>query len=227
MNISLKIAFPLIGTLLLAACETPRTPETADVANQGIPPTIKVTTSEERHLVFVGSAKKPLSDQERASLAAFVSDMALGSPGALHVRVRGTAGPDQIAAVTRVIAASGVEPTKIEVEAGASPVPVDGKHPGQPVEVVATVSRVDYPNCPRVSLMEIGGVDNPTSSNYGCSQITNLEAQVVDPRDLVQGESGGATDAQITNAAIDRLRTDKIKKAETVTISQVGGNGGQ
>jgi pilus biogenesis lipoprotein CpaD len=222
------LLIPLLAATFLAGCETERQPETADVASQGIPPTIKVSTSEQRHLVYVGTAAKPLSDPERASLVAFIGDTALGTPDAIHVRVRGTAGREQLAAVTRAIASAGVQPTKIEIESvpasdiGAGP----GHPPGQSVEVVASISKVDFPSCPRQSWQQIGGVDNPTSSNFGCSFITQIEAQVADPRDLVQGESGGNTDATLTNAAIDRLHSDKVKRPETATISQVGAGGG-
>jgi pilus assembly protein CpaD len=89
------------------------------------------------------------------------------------------------------------------------------------------VSHVDFPSCPRQSWTSIGGEDNPTSSDLGCSTITNLEAMIADPRDLVQAETGGATDAQITNAAIERLRTDKVKKlTQSSTSSAVSTNGG-
>lgn len=228
MTMNMRLLIPLLGAALLAGCETERAPEPADIASQGIPPTIKVTTSEQRHLVFVAPGTGALSDPERASLVAFITDAGLGSPEAVHVRLRGTIATEKLGTLTRVVAAAGVPPTKIEIEAvpasdiGAGP----GHPPGSAVEVVATVSHVDYPACPRLAWLEIGGVDNPPSSNLGCASITNLEAMVADPRDLVQGESGGQTDSQLTGAAIDRLRTDKVKKGETTTIATVGGGGG-
>jgi pilus biogenesis lipoprotein CpaD len=228
MNMIFRPLIPLLGAVLLAGCEVEHTPEPADVASQGIPPTIKVSTTEQRHLVYVGSAAKPLADTERASLVAFIGDTALGQPEAVHVRVRGSVGKEQIAAVVHAVATAGVQPAKVEVEVvPASDIGAGPGHPaGQAVEVVASMSRVEYPSCPRQSIMEIGGPENPTSSNFGCSYITAIEAQVADPRDLVQGETGGMTDATLTNAAIDRLHTDKVKKGEIVTISTVGGGGG-
>jgi pilus assembly protein CpaD len=228
MNISLRPLVPLLALLALAACDTQRDPETADVAAQGLPPTIRVTTSEQRHLVYVAAGTGALADPERASLVAFISDASLGSPDALHLRLRGTVPREHLAAVTKAIVGAGVNPTKIEIEAvPASDLGAGGGHPpGQAIEIVATVSRVEYPTCPREAWTGIGGSDNPNSSNYGCSSITNLEAMVADPRDLVQGESGGQTDAQLTNAAIERLRTDKVKKPESTSTSSVGGGGG-
>lgn len=225
----LRPLIPLLGALALAACDTERSPETADVATQGIPPTIKVTTSEQRHVVYVTPGSGALSEPERASLVAFISDTALGAPDTVHVRLRGTLPHDRLATVAKAIAGAGVQPTKIEIEAGPASDVGGGAHhpPGAAVEVVATVSHVDYPSCPRQSWMKLGEGDNPAAtSNFGCSFITGIEAMIADPRDLVQGESGGVTDAQLTNAAIDRLRTDKVKKPEQAQTSSAGVSGG-
>jgi pilus biogenesis lipoprotein CpaD len=179
-------------------------------------------------VVYVAAGTGKLSAAERSSLTAFVSDAAVGDPQAVHIRLRGAVTPEQLTFVTQAVVSAGIQPTKIEFETvppsdltmGAGPIP------GQAVEVVASVSHVDYPHCPRQSWTDIGGADNPPSSNFGCSTVTNLEAMVADPRDLVQGESGGKTDAVMTDAAIARMRTDKVKtlpQTQTTTAVQQTG----
>src|SRR5579862_5713973 len=164
MKLNLKPLIPLVGAVLLAACETERSPETADLAAQGIPPTIKVTTNEQHHTVYVSAKTGTMKNVERADLVNFISDAALGSPDTLHVRLRGGATPQQLSVVTKTIVALGVAPSRIEIEAGpASGAGGGGAHsPGVPVEVVATISHVDFPSCPRQSWVAIGGVENPT-----------------------------------------------------------------
>ncbi len=231
MNSSLRLVAVLLSAAALAACDTERAPEPLDVATQGIPPTIKVSTAEQRHVVFVAAGSGKLSEPEKAALVSFVSDAAIGGPEAVHVRLRGVLPPAQLASVSRVLVDAGIQPSKIEIEAvPASDLDLGPTHPpGQAVEVIASVSRVDYPVCPRQSWTTIAGNDNPSSSNFGCAEITNDEAMVADPRDLVQGESGGATDSELTTAAITRLHNDHIKtlsQSPTSTVVSQSNSGG-
>ena len=232
MHSFVRVLLPVAAALTLAACETERLPEPADVATQGIAPAIKVTTEQQRHVVYVTPGSGKISDAERSSLAAFVSDAAIGDPEAVHIRLRGAVTPAQLSAVTQTVVSAGVQPAKIEFEAvppsdlGMSGGPVTG----EAVEVVASVSHVDYPHCPRNSWTSISGVDNPSSSNFGCSTTNNLEAMVADPRDLVQGESGGKTDNAVAGTAIQRLQTDHVKplpQTQTTTAVQQTGGGQQ
>jgi type IV pilus biogenesis protein CpaD/CtpE len=55
----------------------------------------------------------------------------------------------------------------------------------------------------------------------------NLTLQVANPGDLVRGSGTTGGDGQLAAAAVDRLRTDKVKKLPSSDISQItAGNSG-
>jgi len=224
MHFRFRPLIPVLGAVALAACqESERAPEPADIAAQGIPPAIRVTANEQHHTVYLTADRGTLTLQEKAGLTAFLSDVGATGRSATHVIIRGPVSPAVLAPLARAVVASGVDQTKIEVDPIAAG-PAQPHTPGLQVavEVVTSTFAADYPQCPRTSQLSLGGVENSNSSNFGCSSITNLEAMVEDPRDLVQGESGGETDAQITNAAIRRLRQrklDQLKQENSETLN--------
>jgi type IV pilus biogenesis protein CpaD/CtpE len=89
-----------------------------------------------------------------------------------------------------------------------------GAHARAKVELVARVYVAVPPACPQTAHLNIMDGDNKISSDWGCATVSDLELQVADPRDLLEGQSGGETDAVLTSAAITRLQTDKVKKLE-------------
>ncbi len=64
--------------------------------------------------------------------------------------------------------------------------------------------------------------DAQSSSNFGCSNEANLRAMVDDQRDLVLGRATGGPDAIVEAAAINRLRTDKVKKLRSNATTDRG-----
>ncbi len=66
------------------------------------------------------------------------------------------------------------------------------------------------------------GLYEPVHSNRA-----NLALQVANPADLVRGTGRTTSDGQLAAAAVDRLRTDKIKKLPSSDISTISaGNSG-
>ena len=53
----------------------------------------------------------------------------------------------------------------------------------------------------------------------------NLVAQVANPADLVRGTGQSGGDGQLAAAAVDRLRTDKVKKLPNADIVNAVGGG--
>lgn len=227
MNISLRPLIPFVGVAMLAGCNSAHLPETPEVASQGIPPAIKVAVSEQHHTVYVTADRGTITEQEKLSLATFLSDVGASSTDGVHVVIRGAVAPAQLAPIARAVVNAGVEPTKIEVmpvaATGAPPSHAKGMQVA--VEVIASSYAAEPPSCPRLSQLEILGSDNPpNSSDYGCSSVTNLEAMISDPRDLVRGESGGTVDAQMTNQAIKRYRARQTDQLKTESSQSTGAN---
>ncbi len=66
------------------------------------------------------------------------------------------------------------------------------------------------------------GLWEPTHTNR-----QNLTLQVANPADLVRGTGTTTADGQIAAAAVDRLRTDKLKKLPASDIAAIAaGNSG-
>ncbi len=60
---------------------------------------------------------------------------------------------------------------------------------------------------------------------FGCLTARALRAQVANPQDLIQGREAGPADGNVAGAAIDRYRTDKVKKLnQQDTGSGAGGS---
>ena len=63
---------------------------------------------------------------------------------------------------------------------------------------------------------------NPTHVNH-----TNLTLMVANPADLVRGSGTNVGDGQLAAAAVERLRTDKVKKLPASDIATIAtGNSG-
>jgi pilus biogenesis lipoprotein CpaD len=208
---------PLFAALmlgLLAACGDD--PVSADLSTSSIATDNQNYTaqaSRAHRYVYVSRGSGNLSEPDRASLATFVAAQADGRKAAIHVALTGPVAPTELAQLTRTLVADGVDPDKIEYNANH---PVDGQAPpgraGMAVIEVATERwKSVLPTCPDHSRLSILDSSNPDDSNLGCSNLYNLSAMVSDPRDLVMGETGGHTDAELTTAAIERLLTDKTK----------------
>lgn len=223
---SLRLLAPLAAAATLAACASEQLPESAETAWQGAPPVFKVSTTEQTRTLYVTPGSGALSGAERQTLDGLIADAAQGAErGIVHLTLRSPAGPATLDGLRRAAIAAGVEPTKIEVA------PLEGRPvaggAGIPVLVTASVSRAIPPSCPRTSVPNIVGYENADASNWGCSVVSNIEAQIADPRDLVQGESGGQTSGILTSAAIERLNTDKVKPLPRPQTSQVQTGGAQ
>jgi len=64
------------------------------------------------------------------------------------------------------------------------------------------------------------GLWHPTHVNR-----SNLVSMVANPADLVRGQAAAGSDGDLASAAVDRLRTDKVKKLPTNDIAKSVGSG--
>ncbi len=67
---------------------------------------------------------------------------------------------------------------------------------------------ISPPNCPDWSASPYNTFENDKQGNIGCATVTNLGLMLEDPRDLVQGASGGKVvpDPQRSSDAIKNYR---------------------
>jgi hypothetical protein len=61
------------------------------------------------------------------------------------------------------------------------------------------------------------GLYRPQHDNH-----MNLVTQVANPADLVRGTGTSVSDGQLAAAAVDRLRTDKVKKLPQTDVADIG-----
>ncbi len=72
---------------------------------------------------------------------------------------------------------------------------------------------------PEFDPLSRGGLYQPTHVNRA-----NLVAQVANPADLVRGTGSATADGQLAAAAVDRLRTDRVKKLPASDLAAVTAN---
>lgn len=83
--------------------------------------------------------------------------------------------------------------------------------PLQPGMVRLVVSRAtaERPNCPDWHRKAGEGMATNTSSNYGCAVVSNLNAMIADPNDLVTGKTYRGPDGEIISKAVKVWRDHK------------------
>ena len=195
----------------LPACRSDRRPESPAQAQQTVPPAFQAERLRLVHAVHLPPAAKRLSAAERQRFDDFIAQAAGGNLQAVHLYVLSADGRGTDV-LRRAAIEQGVDPVKVVSREPGRAVPAGLPRPAPGwLTLVAERYVALPPSCPRLSHIEEDDNSNEISTNFGCAQVSVFEAQVVDPRDLVLGESGGETDSQLTSAAIERLRNDKLK----------------
>lgn len=76
---------------------------------------------------------------------------------------------------------------------------------------------VTPPDCPNWTKSQGGDHENAQTSNFGCSDATNLGLMVADPRDLVIGRTLGPADEVQAGLAIQRYRAGQTSTLSPTT----------
>lgn len=220
----MKHKFRLVALLLfavLAACDSMDgdKPVQAVTLPDGPPFEVRQTQT---HLALTLPRDGDMTGLEWQKFDAFLAAAANGNPQAVHIVIAGDPSPKLRNALIRGAMERGVELNKIEL---APPAPNGSRLTH--VDLIAKTYAAVMPNCPNTSYLDNIGNDNRVSSDFGCSTSSNLALQVADPRDLVEGESGGTTDSALTTAAIVRLQQDKVKKMNSSPFGLLGGGNAQ
>lgn len=194
--------------LCLAAC-VQRSPESPRQAAQGIPPIPVVTATSQHRLIFVNPRTGKIAPYSQAGFKTFLDEVSPGNPEAIHLRLTGPVPESALKAIQDAAVADGVPRPKITlVSTGA--VHTKKRHDAA-IQVDTVVYKIIPPACPRQSHTTIGDYQNTPASDYGCAFVSNMDAMIADPRDLVRGEKLGEMDSTVTSGAIERLRQDKPK----------------
>lgn len=208
--------------ICLAGC-VQRAPESPRQAVQGIPPTSVVTVTSQHRLIFVNPRTGKIAPYSQPGFASFLESVSPGNPEAIHLRLAGPVPEKVLKAIQDAAVADGVPRPKITlVSTGTVP---PRKHHDAAIQVDTVVYKMVPPACPRPSHTTIGDYQNTPSSDYGCSYVSNLDAMIADPRDLVRGEKLGEMDSTVTTGAITRLRQDKPKDFLKDNSFTAGGGG--
>ncbi|MDE2561345.1 MAG: hypothetical protein KGL48_03780 [Sphingomonadales bacterium] len=73
---------------------------------------------------------------------------------------------------------------------------------------------------------ENGGLYSASRDNFGDSYRQTMAAQIIDPAPQYD-DSGPKANGEVTAAAVERYRTDKVKRPARVSTQQsLGGSGG-
>ncbi len=97
---------------------------------------------------------------------------------------------------------------------------------GSGVDVIIELYIVIPPACANFSQPIGDSRQAYNTSNYGCSDATNLGLMVSNPRDLLKGRELGSSDGTVIAAGVERYRKDNVKQLlETSTTVDPGQTG--
>jgi len=207
----------------LQACDPPGEWTPAEAPRQ-----LRVDFQRLTHTASFGPSATQLADREQESLSAFLqaAQVTTDDPIYLEARAGDRLGATRIAELARDLTRQGYAVSSL---------------PAAPDAVAANTLRVVVeryvvtpPDCPNWTKSPSGDHDNFPTSNFGCSNVTNLGLMVADPRDLVISRHLGPANAAQAGLAIQRYRNgqtaplpaDTASSTYNVTVNQSGGSTG-
>ena len=179
---------------------------------------IRLDVNEATHILRATS--KGLGRAEAARLGAFLA--AQGRPWSMDVRLqplsrRGAAALDDAEVA---LVQLGVQPARISRAAR-------GERAGDgDIAVMARNVKASAVGCPdwrRANLMDLSELN---SSNFGCATADNLARMIADPRELSTGRALAPAVGANAAAAVNRYRSDQVKKLKGRSEGGAAGGGG-
>jgi pilus assembly protein CpaD len=189
-----------IASAALQACNT-TTPE--EWTNQQAPRQLRVDFQRLTHATAFPSGSAQIAPGERDSLLGFLRTAEVSPDDTIYLeaadedKLSGT----RVGALVRDLSRKGYSVATLPAARDAVP--------ANSLLVVVERYVVTPPDCPNWTKSPNGDHENAVSSNFGCSNITNLGLMVADPRDLVVGRDLGPSDADYASLAIQRYRAGK------------------
>jgi pilus assembly protein CpaD len=190
----LILGFALVCSAL-AACDTP-----AEWSPAEAPRPLRVDYQRLTHTAAFGASATQLAQNEQESLGAFFNTAQVTTDDPVYLE---GAASDRLSAAR--ISTLARELTRKGYAVATLPAAPDAV-PRNALLVVVERYVVTPPDCPNWTKSSSGDHENATTSNFGCSDATNLGLMVADPRDLVVGRNLGPAGAVQAGLAIQRYR---------------------
>ena len=225
MKARLILCIALI-TGALQACDSPGEWSPAEAPRQ-----LRVDFQRLTHRAGFTPSSMQLGRSEQESLSAFLqaAQVATDDPVYLEATAGDRLGASRITTLSRDLTRQGYSVATLPAAPDAVP----------PNSLLVVVERyvVTPPDCPNWTKSSSGDHDNAPTSNFGCSNVTNLGLMVADPRDLVVARQLGPASAAQAGLAIQRYMAGKTSplpaasagSTYNVTVNRSGGteNSGQ
>jgi len=190
----------------LAACDSPAEWSPAEAPRQ-----MRVDFQRLTHTAGFGPSATQLAQNEQESLGAFLHAAQVSTDDPIYLE--GAAG-DRLGAAR--IGTLARDLTRQGYSVATLPAAPDGV-PKNALLVVVERYVVTPPECPNWTKSPSDNHENATSSNFGCSDTTNLGLMVADPRDLVIGRDLGPASAVEAGLAIQRYRAGQTSPISPTT----------
>ena len=190
----------------LAACDSPGEWSAAEAPRQ-----LRVDFQRLTHTAGFDASATQLAQNEQESLGAFLhaaqvtTDDPIYLEGAAGDRLSGA----RISALARDLTRQGYSVATLPAAPDAVP--------RNTLLLVVERYVVTPPNCPNWTKSSSDDHENAQSSNFGCSDVTNLGLMVADPRDLVIGRDLGPANAVQAGLAIQRYRAGQTSPISPTT----------
>jgi len=183
----------------LAACEPPQ----AEWTNVEAPRETRVDFHRFTHTATFAAGRNDLTPGEAQRLEAFLQNAQVtpNDPVYLEAPANDSAAGARVSALARNLTRKGYAVARL-------PSARDVVRPNSLLVVVERYT-VTPPACPNWTQSPSENHENAVSSNFGCSNLSNLGLMVADPRDLVIGHEMGPEPADHAGLAIQRYREGK------------------
>ena len=198
----------------LAACGEPGDPSGEWSASEA-PRHVRVDFQRITHTAGFAASATQLAQNEQESLGAFLqaaqvtTDDPIYLEGAAGDRLSGA----RISTLARDLTRRGFSVATLPAAPDAVP--------RNALLVVVERYVVTPPECPNWTKSSSGDHENAQTSNFGCSDATNLGLMVADPRDLVIGRQLGPAGAAQAGLAIQRYRSGQTSPITPTTAGTV------
>ena len=194
MKTRLILALALVGAAL-TACDSPGEWSPAEAPRQ-----LRVDFQRLTHAAGFAAGATQLAQGEQEKLGAFLQAAQVTTDDPVYLE--GAAGDRLSAARIGALARDLTRQGYAVATLPAAPEAV----PKNALLVVVERYVVTPPDCPNWTKSPSGDHENAQTSNFGCSDATNLGLMVADPRDLVIGRQLGPAGAAQAGLAIQRYR---------------------
>jgi pilus assembly protein CpaD len=207
----------------LQACDYP-----GEWSHAEAPKQLRVDFQRLTHTAGFAPSSTQLGQKEQEGLSAFLqaAQVTTDDPIYLEAVPGDRLGAPRISTLARDLTRRGYSVATLP----AAPDPV----PPNTLLVVVERYVVTPPDCPNWTKSSSGDHENAQTSNFGCSNVTNLGLMVADPRDLVIARQLGPASAAQAGLAIQRyiagkttpLPTNSTSSTFSQNANQGGGSGG-